>query len=92
MPLDLGEFHAEFFQDVLGTADAGGRYAEDAFFEVFCEHLVDAGELETADRAHYVSPRGLRVDGYGGDPAAAEGVLSLVIADFHQAAEIGTLT
>ena len=69
MTEDLQEFHQEFFQDVLGAADAEGRYAEDAFFDLYCEQLTEAGELETADRARYFSPRGVRVDGYGGDPA-----------------------
>lgn len=94
MSQELKEFHAEFFQEVLREADAGGRFAEDAFFELFCRQLVDAGELETADRACYVSPpgRGIRIDGYGGDPAYADGVLSLVIADFQQDEEVSTLT
>lgn len=92
MPIELEEFHQEFFQEVQRAADAAGRFAEDAFFDVFCEQLVDAGELETADRAHYLSPRGIRIDGYGGDPAAAEGTLSLIIADFNQSPEVATLT
>ena len=92
MRAELEEFHKEFFQDVHGIADADGRYAEDAFFESFCDQLVDAGELETADRAPYASPRGMRVDGYGGDPGWADGVLSLIIGDFHQSHEISTLT
>lgn len=92
MTPELREFHEEFFQEVLRDADAGGRFAEDAFFELFCEQLVEAGELETADRARYVSPRGIRIDGYGGDPAFADGVLSLIIADFSQDEETDTLT
>jgi hypothetical protein len=92
MIMELAAFYDEFFQDVHGTADAEGMFAEDAFFELFCGHLVDAGELDTADRAQYLAPRGLRVDGYGGDPADSEGVLSLIIADFDQSAEVGTLT
>src|SRR3954462_455345 len=92
MSIEVEEFHQEFFQEVQRAADAAGRFAEDAFFELFCDQLVDAGELETADRAHYVSQRGLRIDGYGGDPAAAEGTLSLIIADFNQSPEIATLT
>jgi len=91
MPIDLSDFHHEFFQEVLTAADADGTYLEDAFFERFCEYLIDAGELETADRVHFQSPRGIRVDGYGGDPLSAEGVLSLIIADFNQSDEIGTL-
>jgi hypothetical protein len=92
MPTELEEFHQEFFQEVHLAADAHGRFAEDTFFELFCDQLVDAGELETADRAHYLSPRGVRIDGYGGDPAASEGVLSLIIADFNQSPELETLT
>ncbi|MDX2111035.1 MAG: AIPR family protein [Verrucomicrobiota bacterium] len=92
MPDDLQEFHQELFQDVLGVADAEGRYVEDTFFEIFCEQLVEAGELETADRAQYISSRGVRVDGYGGDPLDSDGVLNLIIADFHQSLERGTLT
>jgi len=88
---ELADFHSEFFQDVLGTADASGQYLEDSFFELFCESLVDAGELETADRAHYAR-RGIRVDGYGGDPLTAESTLSLIIMDFNQATEVATLT
>ena len=92
MPTELEDFHQEFFQEVLAGADADGRYVEDAFFERFCAELVDAGELDTADRVQYVSPRGVRVDGYGGDPAAAEGVLSVIVADCNQTPNLETLT
>ena len=92
MPIDLAEFHNDLFQDVHGRADAQGMLVEDTFFEVFTEPLIDAGELETADRIYYTSPRGIRVDGYGGDPISADGVLSLVISDFDQSAQHGTLT
>ena len=34
----------------------------------------------------------MRVDGYGGDPASADGVLSLIVVDFEQSAEIKSLT
>ena len=68
MAIDIAEYHEELFQEVHSRADAEGRYVEDAFFDVLTESLIDAGEIETADRVHYVSPRGIRVDGYGGDP------------------------
>ena len=92
MPIDLAEFHNELFQDVHSRADAQGMLVEDTFFEVFTEPLIDAGELETADRVYYASPRGIRVDGYGGDPISADGVLSLIISDFTQSSQAGTLT
>lgn len=91
MAIDLEEFHLEFFQDVHGTADADGHYAEDAFFELFCDQLVDAGELDTADRALYLPKQGVRIDGYGGDPIQSSGVLSLIIADFNQSSTVSTL-
>ena len=91
MPLDINEFNQDLFQDIMASADADGRYAEDSFFERFSEHLIEAGELETADRVQYLKP-GLRVDGYGGDPRGAEGVLSLIVSDFQTSTEVTTLT
>jgi hypothetical protein len=92
MKAEVEAFHREFIQEVQRAADADERFAEDAFFELFCDHLIAAGELETADRAHFVAARGMRIDGYGGDPLEAEGTLSLIVADFHQQSEVETLT
>ena len=93
MAVDIAEFHEELFQEIHGLADADGRFVEDAFFEVFTAALTDAGDIETADRIHHTAPRGgIRVDGYGGDPSASDGVLSLIITDFNQTQEIATLT
>ena len=39
-----------------------------------------------------MSPRGIRVDGYGGDPNDSDGVLSLIVSEFNQDGEIATLT
>ena len=92
MAIDVPEFHQELFQEIMALADAEGRFAEDAFFEVWTTSLTDAGDLETADRVQHISPRGLRVDGYGGDPKDCDGVLSLIIADFNQSQEVASLT
>ena len=92
MTMDIAEYHEELFQEIHSRADAEGRFAEDAFFEVLSESLIDAGEIETADRVHHVSPRGIRVDGYGGDPLNSDGVLSLIITDFNQSHAVSTLT
>jgi hypothetical protein len=91
MAIEFEDFYSEFFQDILTSADGDGRYLEDSFFEHFCSYLVDAGDLETADRAQHLSARGVRVDGYGGDPLTNDGVLSLIISDFNQSAEVDTL-
>lgn len=92
--VDLQEFGRQLFQDVLAEADSAGRFVEDVFFERFCAYLVEAGEVDTSDRADYRGPRGsgIRVDGYGGDPSEAEGTLSLIVLDFDQSDEPGRLT
>ena len=92
MAIDESGYHEHLFQEVQGVADAEGVFVEDAFFEVLAEQLVAAGELETADRVHYYSPRGIQVDGYGGDPATTDGVLSIMVANFSQSPELTTLT
>lgn len=92
MQTDLENFYQEFSQDIYADADLDGAFVEDAFFNLFCEQLVEAGEFETADRAHYLGPRGMRIDGYGGDPIDTNGILTLIVADFQQSDEIGTLT
>jgi hypothetical protein len=92
MATEFDDFHAEFFQEVLIGADAKGQYSEDVFFETFSAQVVDSGELETADRTQYLSSTGRRVDGYGGDPLDSDGVLSLIVCDFNQSADVTTLT
>ena len=92
MTITLDEFAAEFRQDVLRSAEAAGEWQQDAFFDVFCEHLVEAGELDHADRAHYRGARGVHVDGYGGDPRDAAGVLTLIINDFDESRTPTNLT
>ena len=91
MSINMGEFYQEFFQEVHGIADAEGQLVEDAFFDQMCSHLIDTGELETADRA-YFSARGFQIDGYGGDPIETDNVLNLIISDFSPSTEITTLT
>ena len=92
--IDLHEFGRQLFQDVLAEADSAGRFVEDVFFERFCAYLVEAGEIDTGDRADYRGPRGtgIRVDGYGGDPLEAGGTLSLIVLEFDQSDEPGRLT
>lgn len=88
--MNVDEFHTEFYQDVLAAADGAGTYVADAFFDLFTQHLVEAGELDTADRAFF-ERRGVRVDGYGGDPLES-GTLTLIVLEADLTPEIGTLT
>ena len=88
----LGVFHFELLQEVHVSADAEGEFLEDSFFDYFCGQLIEAGEIDTADRVHYRAPRGMRIDGYAGDPQDSDGILTLLIVDFDQSEGLNTLT
>ena len=92
MAADIEEFARELFQEIISDSDAREEFTEDIFFEKFCDHLIAAGEIDSADRAAYQSPprQGIRVDGYGGEPDA--GCLSLIISDFHQSPDLAGLS
>ena len=92
--MSVEEFARDFFQDVVAESDADGEFMEDVFFQRFCEHLMEAGEIDSADRVPYQGPpgRGIRVDGYGGDPVLDESdTLSLLVLDFQPSAEVRRL-
>lgn len=92
--MTLEEFAQEFFQDIVTESDADGLFMEDVFFQKSCEQIMEAGDLDSADRAPYQGPprRGIRVDGYGGDPAVdGSDTLSLLVLDFRPSAEVERL-
>ncbi|MEE2730108.1 MAG: AIPR family protein [Pseudomonadota bacterium] len=89
---NIDEFFQDFFQDIRSSADADGEFLESSFVEIFCNYLIDAGEFDTYDAGHYRAAKGMRVDGYAGDPAEEDGVLTLFISDFIQDDKLGTLT
>ncbi len=83
--MTLESFAAEFFQDIVSAADANRQMIEDVAFEKLCAPILEAGEMDAADRAAYLGPQGsgIRVDGYGGDPLDdAARTLGLIILDF----------
>ncbi len=88
----LKGFYQNFFQDIRTSADADGDFLEASFVERFCEYLIDAGEFDTYDAGHYRASKGMRIDGYAGNPGDEDGVLTLFIADFSQDDELATLT
>jgi AIPR protein/abortive infection phage resistance-like protein len=89
---EIDMFYQDFFQDIRSSADAEGNFLEASFVERFCEHLIDAGEFDTYDPGHYRAAKGMRVDGYAGDPIEEDGVLTLLISDFNQDDKLATLT
>ncbi|RWO32342.1 MAG: AIPR protein [Mesorhizobium sp.] len=90
--ISLEEFHEDFFNQVRAAADAEGEFLEAAFLELYCDYLTDSGEFDTFDAAHHRAAKGMRVDGYAGDPLEGEGVLTLIISDFSPDPAIETLT
>ena len=78
----LRSLPASLFRTCSRSPDADGQFVEDIFFQKSCEQIMEAGELDAADRVPYRSPtKGIRVDGYGGDPAEAVGILNLIVLD-----------
>ena len=92
---DLEEFHRELLADVQGDADAYGLFTVEAFFEKVSDLLTEAGELDAADRSYYegTGEKGvaLQIDGFGGDPRDAQGILGLIICDFESTPEVRVL-
>lgn len=92
MKIDLAEFNKNLFQTVICASDANEIFTEDAFFDLVCDSLIEAGEFNSIDRTRYCpASGGIRVDGYAGDPLENNGELSLVILDFNQTEVISTL-
>lgn len=82
---ELEEYYRDLMADIRREADTSGVMMVEAFFDRTAERLIDSGELETADRAFYLSGEGarkLRIDGYAGDPRDSEGVFGLIVCDF----------
>ncbi len=91
----LEEFHRELIADIQTDADVDGTYTTEAFFEMVGDILTEAGELDAADNAYYEGTGqngvSLQVDGYGGDPRDAEGILSLILCDFQNMGHVRRL-
>lgn len=91
---DLIEFYRDFLAQIKGDADAFGQITTDTFIERTADLLNEAGELTSFTQCYYDGKYGVKrvqVDGYGWDTEEKDGVLSLVIADFDQSQEPGTL-
>lgn len=92
MSASIEEFIQELALDVRDRVEESGQYREEAFFEVVTDRIMDAGDLNEANRAYFNSGRGVRVDGYGGHPADEDGNLTLVVCEFTPDLSVHTLT
>ena len=79
---DPAEFNRNLIAEIKEEMAATGLPFEDLFFERLSGSLEAEGEIETADRVSFegaASGKTLRVDGVGGDPRDAVGVLSVIV-------------
>jgi hypothetical protein len=83
---ELVEFNNSLVKEVAAEASASGISQSDAFFERMAALLEAEGEIATADRVTFLASsqgKTLRLDGIGGDPRESEGILSVIVSDFH---------
>lgn len=89
----LQEFHTDFLQDIVTTADSEEIYTEEALFEIYSDILSDAGEFDESVYAHYKpTTGGIRVDGYCGNPMESNGTLGLIVIDLYTEPTVTTIT
>lgn len=90
----IAEFNRELLAELLDESAVADIPMDDIAFERLCSTLEAEGELETADRCSWhgnASGKSLRIDGHGGDPREADGILSVIACDLHQSDEVETL-
>jgi len=88
---DLASSYLDFYNDLANAAESQGDYKENAFFDIFCDEILEVGEIPSFDRAHYEAT-GIRVDGFSWNDLDETANLTLIVADFHQSPELKTIT
>ena len=84
MTMTIDDYKIELNNEVRAVAEATSDLCENAFFEFITDILVAAGDIDTADRCFFVK-RGMRIDGYGGDPIDTENILTIFVCDYDPA-------
>ena len=82
----LSDFHNILLKELMQEKSDSGVSLDDAFFERMTGLLEDEGEIETTDRigfSAHASGKTLRIDGMGGHPKEAGGILSVIVCDFY---------
>ncbi|EYS95372.1 hypothetical protein CF68_23465 [Cupriavidus sp. SK-4] len=88
------EFNRELKDNVISEALETGLSRDEIFFDSMTERLEAVGELEVAERAAFYDSMGnktVRIDGSGGDPRDADGILSIIVCDFHSSPDPTTV-
>ncbi len=87
MQLNLKECLESLSLEISSNAESTGSLREDSFFDCFTDYLIESGELDTADRCYFVK-KGMRIDGYGGDPIDSDNILNIIVCDYSTSGEI----
>ncbi len=89
---DLQSFYDEYLQNVVSTADSEGDFHDAAFVENMSAFLEEQGYFdEECSYIGYVKKaQGIKADAWHYN--AANGVLSLLVADFKMSSSVPTIT
>lgn len=90
----IDEFHTGFLADLRQESSEVGASVADVFFERMTGLLEAEGEIVTADRVGFAaaaSNKTVRIDGIGGDPREADGILGVIVSDFFSGDEIAKI-
>lgn len=90
----LLEFYRDLIDELRAEAASTELPLEDLAFERLCSTLEAEGEIDTSDRCAFTdaaSGKSLRIDGHGGDPREAAGVLSVIVCEFFDTDQPPTL-
>lgn len=83
---EITEYHAGLMAELDAVAEESSVDIKEAFFERMANRLEIEGEIVTSDWVGFSdrnSGKPVRVDAIGGDPRESEGVLSVIVSDFH---------
>ena len=87
MELTLEETLNWLSAEVNSFSEMNGSLTEEAFFQVFTDEIIAAGEIDNADRC-YFKKLGMRIDGYGSDPIDSDNELNVIVADYSSSETI----
>ncbi|MEK4228190.1 AIPR family protein [Solibacillus sp. FSL H8-0538] len=85
----IKDFHQDFLQSILSDTESRGLLKPQSFFELFCQDLVDVGDLSKNYTAASYYKTGVEVYGYDYDEERK--LFTLINFQFFQSDEITTL-
>lgn len=87
MTTTLIDFKGHFVNEIKAEAETSSDLIENVFFDSITDLLIEAGDIETADRCYFVK-KGIRIDGYGGDPIDSDNILTIFVCDYESTSEL----